>query len=37
VLGVTTGGGAHTSGEFILVEPVEKGIESIVKFVEGLQ
>ncbi|MEW6405835.1 MAG: M20/M25/M40 family metallo-hydrolase [Chloroflexota bacterium] len=36
VLGVTTGGGAHTNGEYIEAEPVEKGIESIVKFVEGV-
>jgi len=34
VLGVTTGGGAHTNKEFIEVEPARKGIDSIVKFVE---
>jgi acetylornithine deacetylase/succinyl-diaminopimelate desuccinylase-like protein len=33
VMGVTTGGGAHSMHEFIEVEPVEKGIEGLVRFV----
>lgn len=33
VMGVTTGGGAHTLGEYIDVEPIEKGMESLVRFV----
>ena len=34
VMGITTGGGAHTLGEYIDVEPIEKGMESLVRFVE---
>ena len=34
VMGITTGGGAHTLGEYIEVEPIEKGMESLVRFVE---
>jgi acetylornithine deacetylase/succinyl-diaminopimelate desuccinylase-like protein len=34
VMGVTTGGGAHSMNEFIDVEPVGKGMESLVRFVE---
>ncbi len=34
VMGITTGGGAHTMEEFIEVEPVERGLESVVRFVE---
>ncbi len=34
VMGVTTGGGAHTLGEFLDVEPVGKGMEALVDFVE---
>ena len=34
VLGVTTGGGAHTVHEYIEVGPVEKGMEQLVRFVE---
>ncbi|MBI5841532.1 MAG: M20/M25/M40 family metallo-hydrolase [Chloroflexi bacterium] len=33
VLGITTGGGAHTTHEYIDVEPVGKGMESVVMFV----
>lgn len=36
VMGITTGGGAHTLGEYIDVEPIEKGLESLVKFVESV-
>ena len=34
VLGVTTGGGAHTTQEYINTAPVEKGIEQLVSFVK---
>jgi acetylornithine deacetylase/succinyl-diaminopimelate desuccinylase-like protein len=34
VLGMTTGGGAHTLKEFIDIGPIEKGLEQLVKFVE---
>jgi acetylornithine deacetylase/succinyl-diaminopimelate desuccinylase-like protein len=34
VLGVSTGGGAHTKDEFINTEPVGKGMEQLVTFVE---
>jgi len=33
VLGITTGGGAHTKEEFINVEPVRLGLEQLVRFV----
>jgi acetylornithine deacetylase/succinyl-diaminopimelate desuccinylase-like protein len=33
VLGVTTGGGAHTVNEFIDVPPIAKGMEQLVRFV----
>ena len=33
VLGITTGAGAHTIGEFIDTEPVRGGIEQLVQFV----
>jgi acetylornithine deacetylase/succinyl-diaminopimelate desuccinylase-like protein len=36
VLGITTGGGAHTVHEYIDVAPVEKGMEQLVRFVEGV-
>lgn len=31
VMGITTGGGAHTLNEYIDVEPIERGIESVAK------
>jgi acetylornithine deacetylase/succinyl-diaminopimelate desuccinylase-like protein len=34
VMGVTTGGGAHTIGEYIDVEPVGRGMQALVDFVE---
>ena len=34
VLGVSTGGGAHTKNEFINMEPAGKGMEQLVRFVE---
>ncbi|HEY6073651.1 MAG TPA: hypothetical protein VIV15_09715, partial [Anaerolineales bacterium] len=33
VLGVTTGGGAHSVREFIHTEPVTRGLEQLVNFV----
>jgi acetylornithine deacetylase/succinyl-diaminopimelate desuccinylase-like protein len=33
VLGVTTGGGAHTPGEFIHTQPVRSGMEQLLLFV----
>lgn len=33
VLGVTNGAGAHTNGEFIYTEPVERGMQQLVQFV----
>jgi tripeptide aminopeptidase len=33
VLGVSTGGGAHTKGEFIETAPVKKGMEQLARFV----
>jgi tripeptide aminopeptidase len=34
VMGITTGGGAHTVHEYINTEPVTKGMESVLSFVE---
>lgn len=34
VMGITTGGSAHTPYEYIDVEPVGKGLDSLVRFVE---
>jgi acetylornithine deacetylase/succinyl-diaminopimelate desuccinylase-like protein len=34
VMGITTGGGAHTVNEFIDVKPIEFGMNSLVRFVE---
>ena len=34
VMGITTGGGAHTAHEYVDVEPIEKGVESVARFVE---
>lgn len=34
VMGISTGGGAHTLQEFMDVDPVGKGLESVVRFVE---
>ncbi|MFN8434295.1 MAG: M20/M25/M40 family metallo-hydrolase [Anaerolineales bacterium] len=34
VMGITTGGGAHTLGEYIDTEPIERGMESLIRFVE---
>jgi tripeptide aminopeptidase len=34
VMGITTGGGAHTTREYINTDPIHKGLECIVNFVE---
>ncbi len=34
VMGITTGGSAHTTHEYINTEPITKGMEIIVRFVE---
>jgi tripeptide aminopeptidase len=34
VLGVTTGGGAHTTHEYIDTAPIEQGMEQLLRFVE---
>ena len=34
VMGITTGGGAHTTHEYIHLEQVEKGMKAVVRFVE---
>ena len=34
VMGITTGGGAHTLNEYINTEPIAKGMEGVVRFVE---
>jgi tripeptide aminopeptidase len=34
VMGITTGGGAHTTNEYINIGPIKKGMDSIVGFVE---
>jgi len=36
VLGITTGGGAHTIHEYINTAPIEKGMEQLVRFVEAV-
>jgi tripeptide aminopeptidase len=34
VLGVTRGGGAHTTHEYVEIPPIEQGMEHLVRFVE---
>jgi tripeptide aminopeptidase len=34
VMGITTGGGAHTINEYIDIDPVEKGMNGVLRFVE---
>lgn len=34
VMGITTGGGAHTTNEYIDIEPIERGLNSVARFVE---
>jgi acetylornithine deacetylase/succinyl-diaminopimelate desuccinylase-like protein len=34
-IGLTTGGGAHTSGEYILTQPLAQGLAQLVQVVKG--
>jgi acetylornithine deacetylase/succinyl-diaminopimelate desuccinylase-like protein len=34
VMGISTGGSAHTADEYIDIEPVERGLEAVVQFVK---
>jgi acetylornithine deacetylase/succinyl-diaminopimelate desuccinylase-like protein len=34
VMGITTGGGAHTLNEYIDIDPMRKGLDALVRFVE---
>jgi acetylornithine deacetylase/succinyl-diaminopimelate desuccinylase-like protein len=34
VMGITTGGRAHTIHEYIDLDPVQKGMDAVVRFVE---
>jgi len=34
VLGITTGGGAHTSHEYVDIEPIQQGMQQLADFVE---
>ena len=36
VMGITTGGGAHTLQEYVDINPVGKGMNGVMKFVEGV-
>ncbi len=36
VLGIATGGGAHTTNEFINLKPIEKGLEQLIRFVKSI-
>ncbi|HNQ95010.1 MAG TPA: M20/M25/M40 family metallo-hydrolase [Anaerolineales bacterium] len=36
VLGITSGGGAHTVNEFINTKPIEKGLEQLISFVRSI-
>jgi tripeptide aminopeptidase len=35
-IGLTTGGGAHTTSEFILTQPVTQGLAQLVEVVKGI-
>lgn len=37
VMGITTGGGAHTLGEYVDVGLIEKGMESLLRFVARIE
>lgn len=37
VLGITTGGGAHTVNEFVDVPPIESGMKGLLSFVERIR
>jgi acetylornithine deacetylase/succinyl-diaminopimelate desuccinylase-like protein len=34
VMGITTGGGAHTLREYIDIDPVGRGLDAVARFVE---
>jgi tripeptide aminopeptidase len=34
VMGITTGGGAHTVNEYVNLEPIQKGVKSVSRFTE---
>ena len=36
VLGITTGGSAHTVHEYIDIAPIQKGMQQLVRFVESV-
>jgi di/tripeptidase len=36
-IGLTSGAGAHTVHEYINVDPLEKGMEQVVRLVSGIQ
>lgn len=36
VMGITTGGGAHTVDEYIDIEPIERGLNAVVRFIVDL-
>jgi acetylornithine deacetylase/succinyl-diaminopimelate desuccinylase-like protein len=36
VMGISTGGGAHTLHEYVDTDPVEKGMDALVRFVESV-
>ncbi len=36
VMGISTGGGAHTLNEYIDTDPIGKGLDALVSFVEGV-
>ncbi len=36
VMGITTGGGTHTLNEYIDIEPIEKGMEQVVRFIRSV-
>ena len=36
VMGISTGGGAHTLNEYIDTDPIRKGLDALVSFVEGV-
>lgn len=36
VMGITSGGGAHTLSEYVDTDPITKGMESLIRFVERI-
>jgi tripeptide aminopeptidase len=35
-LGISTGGGAHTAGEYVMTQPIRQGLECLVSVVESI-